>query len=133
MTTGSSLGKFMKAAASRVDQAFSTLRSGLSSAAATACLPQKRGRFGLPPVLPLFLRAMGEGFGATLPSPQGRGGKSCSPFGVERVAGAAHCADQVRLAQRQPKPPDMHVDGAQLDVLAVRPDGFQQLLAREDA
>ena len=53
----------MKSAASRVAQARSTLRSGLSSAAATACLPHKRGRPGLLPLLCLFLRAMAEALG----------------------------------------------------------------------
>ena len=38
----------MKPAASRVAQALSTLRWGLSSAAATACLPHNRGRLALP-------------------------------------------------------------------------------------
>ena len=42
------LGKLHELAASRVAQAFSTLRSGLSSAAATACLPHSRGRFAVP-------------------------------------------------------------------------------------
>ena len=53
--TGTSLGNCMKAAASRVAQAFSTLRSGLSSAAATACLPHSRGPVGGPVALMRFL------------------------------------------------------------------------------
>jgi hypothetical protein len=35
-------------AVSRVAQARRTVRFGLSSAAATACLPQKRGRLAVP-------------------------------------------------------------------------------------
>ena len=59
-TSDTSLGNCMKLTASCVAHAFRTVRSGLSSAAATACLPQKRGRFGLSPRLDLRLRAMGD-------------------------------------------------------------------------
>src|SRR5689334_18240013 len=114
----------MNLAASWVDQARITLRSGLSSAAATGCLPQKRGRLGSPPDLVLFLRAMAAPMRASL-----RLGKS---LGVERIARRAHRADDIGLAQRQAQPTDMDVDGAQFDILAVRPHRVEQLLARED-
>ena len=54
--TGTSFGKLHEARASRVAQARSTLRSGLSSAAATACLPHKRGRLAVPWLWCDFLR-----------------------------------------------------------------------------
>ena len=56
-----------------------------------------------------------------------------NPFRVERIASAADGADDVRIAQRQAQAADVDIDRAELDILAVRPDGLEQLLARKDA
>src|SRR6478735_8507356 len=65
--------------------------------------------------------------------PMRRARASGNPFRVERITGAANGADDVRLAERQAQAADMDVNGPQFDVLAVRPNGLEQLLAREDA
>src|SRR6185437_253102 len=56
--------------------------------------------------------------------------------GIERVARGAHRADDVgpvAVVERLAQPPDMHVDGAQLELGVAAPYGVEQLLAREHA
>src|SRR3954454_16203053 len=55
---------------------------------------------------------------------------------VERIAGAAHDADRIRGAstiERAAQPPDMHIDGALVDIDIATPHTIEQLLARIDA
>src|ERR1019366_2864313 len=55
---------------------------------------------------------------------------------VERIAGSPHGADRVgELAaiDRFAQAPDMHVDGALVDIDVAAPDAVEQLLARENA
>src|ERR1700733_874434 len=53
---------------------------------------------------------------------------------VERIAGAAHGADQVdgvAAVERLAQAADMDVDGALVDIDVAAPDAVEQLLARE--
>src|ERR1700732_270888 len=53
---------------------------------------------------------------------------------VEGIAGAAHGADRVGGAaavERAAQPPDVHVDGALVDIDVAAPHAVEQLLARE--
>src|SRR5918993_3062507 len=55
---------------------------------------------------------------------------------VEGVAGASKGADRVgaaRSADRLAQAPDMHVDGALVDIDVAAPHAVEELLAREDA
>src|SRR5437773_10515613 len=57
-----------------------------------------------------------------------------SADGVERVAHGAHGAQQigaVSAVECLAQPPDMHIDGAHLDLGIVAPYPVEQLLARE--
>src|SRR6185295_20225924 len=55
---------------------------------------------------------------------------------VERIARATYRSDRIRGAatiERAPQPPDMHIDGALIDIDIASPHAVEQLLARVDA